>query len=200
MTESASTTQCLLSLPPAMTGAFALLPGVARDCLAVSDPAETKLGSGGGTAHTLAEAWRQTGDGATFGDWLRASRKLIVHGGGQSRRLPAYAAVGKPFIPIPVFRWAYGQRLDQTLLDFQRPAFERILEQAAASGRVLVTSGDVLLRFGALPDPLPDADVVAFGMTVEPEVASHFGVFFARRDVPKVGQTFWASPERTSKE
>ena len=38
-------------------------------------------------------------------------------GGGQSRRLPAYAPAGKLLMPIPVFRWSRGQRLDQTLLD-----------------------------------------------------------------------------------
>ena len=42
-----------------------------------------------------------------------------MHGSGESRRLPAYAAPGKPLIPIPVFESITGQRPDQRLVDLQ---------------------------------------------------------------------------------
>src|SRR5258708_6320595 len=102
----------------------------ATEWFAGSDPVDTPLGSGGGTAHLLLEAWRATGPNERFEEWLRRSRKLVLHGGGQSRRLPAYASVGKPFIPIPAFRWSSGQRLDQTLVDFQIPVYQKVFEQA----------------------------------------------------------------------
>ncbi|MCL4178172.1 MAG: bifunctional fucokinase/L-fucose-1-P-guanylyltransferase [Verrucomicrobia bacterium] len=149
---------------------------------AAADPINRKLGSGGGTAHLLVSAWRATGNGRSFDDWLAASPKLIVHGGGQSRRLPAYAAVGKPLLPIPVLRWSRGQRLNQTLLDLQAPAYERILQ--AGSHPVLVTSGDVLLRFHRQLPAFPKADVVAAGMWVTAECASNFGVFCLPRNHP----------------
>lgn len=152
------------------------------DWFGACDPPGSKLGSGGGTAHLLAEAWKATGSGRTFNEWLRESRKLIVHGGGQSRRLPAYAAVGKPFIPIPALRHSFGQSMEQTLIDVQMPDFRRILECASDDAAVMITSGDVLLRFGGQLRPFPEADVLAMGMTVEPEQAEHFGVFFACRD------------------
>jgi len=154
-----------------------------RTWFGTSDPPGIKLGSGGGTAHVLAEAWRNTGRGSSFVEWLRQSGKLVVHGGGQSRRLPAYAAVGKPFIPIPVMRNSYGGSARQVLLDIQLPGYRRVLRHAGPSSRVLVASGDTLLRFANRLSPLPEADIVVMGMAVEPEQATSFGVLF----IPKSG-------------
>ncbi len=187
--------QHLISLPPGMAAAFASLGGsTRRGWMACSDPPGQKLGSGGGTAHLLVQAWRQQPERLTFSDWLRASRKLIVHGSGESRRLPAYAAEGKPLIPIPVFRWARGQRLDQTLLDLQMPAYERVLAHAPAGLAALVASGDVLLRFGHDLPPFPDVDVLGLGMWVTPETAKDFGVFFTPRRNPQQLDLFLQKP------
>ncbi len=153
--------------------------------LMASDPQGGSLGSGGGTAHLLAEGWKANGDKTSFAHWLASSRKMIIHGGGQSRRLPAYAPVGKPFLPLPVIRDEIGQRLDQTLLDFQRPVLDGVLASAPASYVAAVASGDVLLRFAPLPQPLPEADVLALGMPASPEEAQAFGVFFFRRESPR---------------
>jgi hypothetical protein len=140
--------QYLLTLPPRMAAEFEELEGRRRpEWFAASDPPGQALGSGGGTASLLAQAWRQNAPEESFDDWLRKSRKLILHAGGQSRRLPAYALVGKLLMPIPVFRWARGQRLDQTLLDLQLPDYQRVLAHAPPGVAAMVTSGDVLLRF-----------------------------------------------------
>jgi galactokinase/mevalonate kinase-like predicted kinase len=185
MDTGRAATQFLLTLPPRMAEAFASLEGRPRPAwFASSDPPGRKLGSGGGTAHLLAESWRATGEGRPFAEWLCASRKLIIHGGGQSRRLPAYAPVGKLLMPVPVFRWARGQRLSQTLLDLQLPAYQRVLAHAPARTAAMVTSGDVILRFGRdLPD-FPEVDVLGLGMWVTPEQAQDFGVFFSPRSRP----------------
>jgi len=118
MPRTEAPVQYLLTLPPRMAAEFEALAG--RQCpgwFATCDPPGQPLGSGGGTANLLAEAWRATAPGESFDNWLRQSRKLILHAGGLSRRLPAYAPAGKLLMPIPVFRWSRGQRLDQTLLD-----------------------------------------------------------------------------------
>jgi galactokinase/mevalonate kinase-like predicted kinase len=159
-----------------------------------SDPADRKLGSGGGTAHLLVSAWKATGGGLGFWDWLRRDRKLMIHGGGQSRRLPAYAVMGKPLMPIPVFRWARGQRLDQTLLDLQLPGYQRVLRAAPAGTVSMVTSGDVLLRYGQVLPEFPSVDVLGLGMWVTPEKARDFGVFFAPRRSPNVIAFFLQKP------
>ena len=187
--------QFLLSLPPNLVKEFADLEGLyPPEWVAACDPPGSKLGSGGGTAHLLAAGWKSTSGGVDFASWLNQSQKVLIHAGGQSRRLPAYAPAGKILLPVPVFRWSRGQRLNQTLLDLQTPLYRRILAQAPASLRVMVTSGDVLLRTaGALP-PLPAADVVCLGVWVTPETASHHGVFFCPRHEPEKLAFFLQKP------
>lgn len=177
--------QHLISLPPTMAAEFARLEQRPRpEWFATSDPAGRKLGSAGGTVHLLTAAWRVTGADRAFGDWLGASRKLVVHGGGESRRLPAYAVTGKPLMPIPALRWKLGQRLDQNLLDLQLPEYRRVLAQAPEGTVALVASGDVLLRFGGELPSFPAVDVLGLGMWVTPEKAKDFGVFFTPRHRP----------------
>lgn len=177
--------QFLLSLPPRMAAQFEELENRPRPAwFATSDPDGSRLGSGGGTAHLLVAAWAATGSGLKFEDWLRASRKLLLHGGGQSRRLPAYGPMGKVLMPMPVLRWARGQRLDQSLLDVQLPDYQRVLDHAPADTVAMVASGDVVLRFGSRLPAFPSVDVLGLGMWVPPEKAKDFGVFFVPRHRP----------------
>lgn len=131
--------------------------------------------------HLLREGWRASGTGKSFRDWLASERGVLVHAGGQSRRLPAYAAEGKALIPVPVFRWSRGQRLDQNLLDLQLPLLERVLAACAGPGHWLVASGDVLLRGEQIPVEMPPADVTAVGLWGEAGQATRHGVFFTPR-------------------
>ncbi|MCX7009929.1 MAG: bifunctional fucokinase/fucose-1-phosphate guanylyltransferase [Kiritimatiellaeota bacterium] len=159
-------------------------PRVAASVFAASDPPECQLGSGGGAAWLLEQAWRARGDKQSFDGWLDEGLKVIVHGGGESRRLPAYAAPGKLFLPLPVFRWALGQRLDQTLFDAQRPLLDQLAARAPSSSRLMIASGDVLIRAGRELPVLPDADIIAIGLGAKPETAQHFGVFFCPHQKP----------------
>ena len=177
--------QYLLTLPPRMAEEFETLEGRRRpEWFAGCDPANRPLGSAGGTAHLLASAWQATAPERSFPEWLGQSRKLILHAGGQSRRLPAYAPTGKLLMPIPVFRWSRGQRLDQSLLDLQLADYERVLAHAGPAMAALITSGDVLLRFARNLPPFPEADVLGLGMWVPPERAKDFGVFVSPRRSP----------------
>ena len=184
----------LLSLPPNMSNHLAdCEPAVAQRAFSTFDPPGRQLGSGGGTAYVLEQAWRDSG-AASFSQWLEKSGKLIIHGGGESRRLPPYAAPGKLFIPMPVLRWALGQRLDQSLLDLAEPTLQNLAQAATANARVMVASGDVMVRIeGELPE-IPDADVVFFGMWVKPEEAQNFGVMFCDRHAPEKLVTFLQKP------
>jgi galactokinase/mevalonate kinase-like predicted kinase len=180
--------QFLLTLPPQVAARFEELeqrrpPG----WFAASDPPGRNLGSGGATAQLVAQAWRKMGQGQSFDEWLVSSRKIILHGGGDARRLPAYASVGKMLMPIPVLRWSRGQSLTQRLLDLQMPDYLRVLDHAPDGVQAMVASGDVLLRFGRRLPSFPSVDVLGLGMWAAPDQARHFGVFFmARRDPSKV--------------
>jgi galactokinase/mevalonate kinase-like predicted kinase len=173
--------ETLLSVPPA---AVLAPPRSAADgaVFAASDPPGRQLGSGGGTAHLLHAAWQATGEGLSFSDWLGRSRKLIVHGSGQSRRLPAYAAEGKLMLPLPTLPTITGQRPDQTLLDVQRSDYERIFRHAPSRYRVMVTCGDVLVRTDRWVPRCPEADVLIVGLRASPEEASNHGVMFCDTD------------------
>lgn len=165
----------------------------APDWVACSDPAGQRLGSGGGTVHALLTAWRETGAGRSFPDWLRGNRQMVIHAGGLSRRLPAYAAAGKVLMPMPVWRWSRGQALDQSLLDLHAEFAARVFERAPDDIVAGVASGDALLRCPQIPE-LPTGDVVALGLWVTPECASRHGVFFCDRRPPHTLRFFLQKP------
>lgn len=193
--KNPSSPEVLLSVPPNMAELFPQLePEHARDCFATCDPPGRPLGSGGGTIHVLQQAHETRAGCAPFPDWLNRSLKIVIHGGGQSRRLPAYAATGKLFIPVPVYRWDMGQRLDQNLLDMQLPLLRTVAKRAHATSRVMVVSGDALLRADEALSNLPEADIVFMGLWTTPEHAQHFGVFFCDKRDPGRLMTFLQKP------
>jgi galactokinase/mevalonate kinase-like predicted kinase len=185
----------LVSLPPRMAAAFARLEGrQTPQWFAGSDPPGCRLGSGAGIAHLLIAAWQQTGQGRSLSAWLHSNRKLVIHDGGEARALPAYAVTGAPLLPIPVFRWSRGQRLDQTLLDLQVPDYRRVLAHAGANYVVLTARAHTLLRFGADLPPVPAVDILVMGMWMTPETARDFGVFFSPRQHPDQVEFFLQTP------
>lgn len=170
--------QKLLSLPPNLVGCFHDITGYPKDeWFCTHDPIGHKLGSGGGSVHLLMEYWKAHGKKAD-------ERLLLLHAGGQSRRLPAYAPSGKILTPIPVFRWERGQRLSQNLLQLQLPLYERIMDSAPKSLRTMIVSGDVYIRATQPLQPIPEADVVCYGLWLGPEIAKDHGVFVSTRKDP----------------
>ena len=119
----------LLTLPPHFASYVRKHKNDFPEVTAVfSDPENKKLGSGGGTVNVL---WKHgvipgTSQDTTHASVLKAKR-VIIHSDGESRRLPAYASIGKCFMPFPVLKWSRGQRIDQTLFDFQLPLHQLIL-------------------------------------------------------------------------
>jgi galactokinase/mevalonate kinase-like predicted kinase len=174
----------LISIPPNTIPHFHQISGLSQDDWFVSsDPEGKRVGSGGGTAHLLSEIFHQEGE-TEFDNWLAKEKRMIIHAGGQSRRLPAYAAHGKSLLPMPVFRWSRGQSLNQRLIHLQTPLFDQILERAPKKLNTLIASGDTLIFSGKNIPKIPDADIVCFGMWLEPEKATNHGVFFANHEAP----------------
>ena len=177
--------QYLLSVPENLASCWnAIVPDTEdRQYLAASDPGGEKIGSGGATAWLLAKSREKARAGAKTPG---CEKRIIIHAGGQSRRLPSYAVWGKLLTPIPVFRWAIGQSVTQTLLDIQSRLYEKLMALTAERQDTLIASGDILVRIDELPENLPDADVVCFGMWTEPETASHHGVFVVKKESPDI--------------
>ena len=89
-------------------------------------------------------------------------------------------------MPIPVFRWERGQRFDQTLLDLQLPLYERLMSQAPPNIHTMVVSGDVYIRATQTLQPIPDADVICYGLWLDASRAKNHGVFVSSRQTPTV--------------
>jgi fucokinase len=104
----------------------------------VPDPGDRRVGSGGATIHALAEI-------APPGvDWWKSHRVLLIHCGGDSRRLPQYSLSGKLFSALPA-KTSWGEAstvFDETLALSSAWARE-------SSGGLVVGSGDVVLTFSA---------------------------------------------------
>ena len=181
----------LLSLPPNLVDAFHEVTGLSReDYFCTCDPIGHRLGSGGGTAWLLQEAWREgvrrEGGEESFEEWLSEEKRILIHAGGQSKRLPSYAVSGKVLMPLPVFRWERGQRLSQDLMSVQLPLYEKMMAMAPDNIHTMVVSGDVLIRATQPLQPIPEADVVCYGLWLDASVAKNHGVFVSSRRTPTV--------------
>lgn len=174
----------LLSLPPNLVGHFHRVAKVTPEqWFCTSDPVDARLGSGGGTTWLLRSCMESEGAGSLT-EWLSREKRILLHAGGQGRRIPAYSPSGKVLTPIPVFRAERGQRIDQTLLDLQMPLYERIMKRAPEGMHTLIASGDVMIKASDI-GVIPEADVVCFGMWEEPSLAKNHGVFMIKRDNPE---------------
>lgn len=183
----------LLSLPPNLVGWFHDITGYPKsEWFCTNDPIDHKLGSGGGTTWLLTQAYENemahsdANNQKTFDEWLSSEKRLLLHAGGQSRRLPAYAPSGKVLTPVPVFRWERGQRLSQDLLSLQIPLYKKIMDAAPSSLHTMIVSGDVLIRTTQPLQPIPEADLVCYGLWLGPEIAKNHGVFVSSCDTPSV--------------
>ena len=186
----------LLSLPPNLVNCFHDITEHSHDeWFCTNDPVGHKLGSGGGTTWLLEQAYSQMLNSrltlhASFKEWLSKEKRILLHAGGQSRRLPSYAPSGKILTPIPVFRWERGQRLSQDLLSLQIPLYEQIMQAAPAHLHTMVVSGDVYIRsteMSAIGPQLAglDADVVCYGLWLDSSIAKDHGVFVSSRQHPQ---------------
>ena len=189
----------LLSLPPNLVGCFHQVTGLSSDeYFCTSDPVGRKLGSGGGTAWLLRQAFGasllDSGE-EKFGQWLCREKRILIHAGGQSRRLPSYAPSGKILTPVPVFRWERGQRLSQDLLSLQVPLYEQIMEAAPDGIHTMVVSGDVYIRATKPLQKIPEADVVCYGLWLGPEIAKDHGVFVSSREHPSSLECMLQKPD-----
>ncbi len=157
------------------------LLGDVREVVVVADPGGMRVGSGGSTLFCLMEVLgRELGEAGAAADsnrWLEvlaSLRILIIHAGGDSRRLPAYGPCGKIFVPVP----GEGDSvLPVTLFDRQLDRYLSLPEAPGRVGQTVITSGDVLLRFDPAGVRFAAEGVTGLACYSTPEQASRHGVF-----------------------
>jgi fucokinase len=155
-----------------------------RRVMVVTDLEGRRIGSGGSTLLCLMRVLDQElstlsldpGAEDTIDQVLRRLRIMIIHAGGDSRRLPAYSPCGKIFIPVP---GREDSGTASTLFERILPTFLALPPGRPGTGQVLVTSGDVLLHFDASQVRLDLPGMVALGAVDTPEHAAKHGVFVA---------------------
>jgi len=115
-------------------------PALAGRTLVVSDPADRRVGSGASTLVVLEEIAREFRASPSRGlaGILASRRILVLHSGGDSRRLPAYAAQGKVFAPLHA---TDADARPLSLLDL----IVQDLAPLVASGSVVIAAGDMFL-------------------------------------------------------
>ena len=157
-----------------------------RDCLVIPDRDGRRIGSGGSTLQCLGEVLRresQPGDDLSDGRRAEAIlsrlRILIVHAGGDSRRLPAYSPCGKIFIPLP---GGTQPKMRSTLFDRLVPAFLGLPAGAHGAGQVVVAAGDALIRFDPAPVHFGAPGITALGAPASAEEAARHGVLCPNAD------------------
>jgi galactokinase/mevalonate kinase-like predicted kinase len=165
-----------------------LISGV-KSVLVVGDPGGRRVGSGGSTVHCLLhilglELGARQGGKARFDPTIWAEtfdrlRILIVHAGGDSRRLPPYGPCGKIFVPVP---GESGGALGTTLFDRLIPTYLELPKPGSGSGQVVVASGDVLLDFEAADVVFADHGITGVGALVSPDVGKNHGVYCRDED------------------
>ena len=154
----------------------------ARQTMVVADPGGRRVGSGGSTICSLLavldrELTGRGGDRASPELWtglLRQLRILIIHAGGDSRRLPAYSPCGKLFVPLP---GAGDSALATTLFDRQLPLYLDLPPGQSGAGQVVIASGDVLLGFAPEEVRLASSGITGLACSASAEQASGHGVY-----------------------
>ncbi len=163
-----------------------LLPEV-RTTMVVADPQGKRVGSGGSTLYCLmrvieAEV-RRTGRPADSWEAIeslfRNLRLLILHAGGDSRRVPAYGPCGKIFAPVP--GESQGNVIS-TLFDRLYPIYRDMPCGPTGAGQVIVGAGDALPLFDVSEVRFDRPGMVALGAYATPEAASKHGVFCVGED------------------
>ncbi|HET7767215.1 MAG TPA: L-fucokinase, partial [Chloroflexota bacterium] len=165
--------------------------------LALPDPAGGRVGSGGATLlalENLAARWVAERPGsavAGLADVFNDRRVLLIHSGGESQRLPAYAALGKIFAPLPVLL------PEATLPGAGAAIFDWLYLLASAlpgaAGEVTLLSGDVMPVLDPLRLERERHSVRGIAIPVPAAHGQQFGVYV--RDVDGAARRILQKPD-----
>lgn len=135
----------------------------------VSDLNGERVGSGGATLSAI----KYLSEEFDINDFSN-KKILVIHSGGDSKRIPQYSALGKLFSPIP---HQLDNGRNSTLFD------ELLITMSSIPSRIregmVCLSGDVLLLFNPLQINYNGKDVVAISFKENVEIGKNHGVFLS---------------------
>lgn len=136
----------------------------------IPDEGGVRVGSGGATLSVLKYLREQI-------DAFEGKRILVIHSGGDSKRVPQYSALGKLFSPVPHL---LPDGRSSTLFD------EFLIATSAVPGRIregmLLLSGDVLLLFNPLLIDYSGHGAACISFKEDVETGKNHGVFLRGED------------------
>lgn len=133
----------------------------------VSDPDGKRVGSGGATLNVLKYIAEHT-----EGEPFEGKRILVIHSGGDSKRIPQYSACGKLFAPVPRM---LPNGIRSTLFDEFMIMFAGVAPRMNEG--MLVISGDIVLLFNPLQVDLKNKGAAALSIKEPVEIGVDHGVF-----------------------
>lgn len=146
-----------------------LLPSHGR-YVVLADPEGVRVGSGGATFHVLKYMAEEAGGDTE--NCFTGRKVLVIHSGGDSKRVPQYSICGKLFSPVPR-QLPSGE--PSTLFD------EFMIAMSAAAGRIedgmMILSGDVLLLFNSLQLDFQFKGAAAISIKEHVRIGREHGVF-----------------------
>ena len=135
----------------------------------IPDDGGVRVGSGGATLSVLRYL-------NAHGGWA-GKRVLVIHSGGDSKRVPQYSALGKLFSPVP---HELPDGRSSTLFD------EFLIAMSAVPGRIregmLLLSGDVLLLFNPLLIDWSGSGAAVISFKEDVETGKDHGVYLKGPD------------------
>lgn len=157
--------------------------------MVIADPPGGRIGNGGSTLLSLHRLLEESGESDALG-YFAEKKILIIHAGGESRRLPCFAPEGKLFTPVPVDS---SSIIPPVLLDLQLNFF---FKYPWKKGEVLLSSGDVLIDFDVASLRDERGNICGYAKPVSIDFGSRHGVFVFADDQQNVVDFLQkASPE-----
>lgn len=162
--------------------------------LVIPDPNGVRIGSGGATFNVL-RYLKNIGQETNGLD----SRLLIIHSGGDSRRIPHQSILGKIFAPLPSPRNSIFEVMSNFLMSLG----------AQIDAGIVVACGDTWIQLNdsdassSLPDAITlpkDSDVSGVVYWGSPELGSRHGVYDVEPDTGKVQRCLQKYPSQKLRE
>ena len=136
----------------------------------IPDKDNKRVGSGGATLSVLKYLKENEGN-------FEGLRVLVIHSGGDSKRVPQYSSLGKLFSPVP---HTLPNGNSSTLFDEFMICMSSVPSRIS-SGMVLL-SGDVLLLFNPLQIDFNSKDACAISFKESVETGKNHGVYLSNEE------------------